>query len=96
MYFTPAYPCINIKFVGFFEDAQRHTFGTVKKGQQRPLSNFTFKFVMKVVASNASSTGFIVEVTPESMGADSSSSESEDASSRYVARYVCVDILTPY
>ena len=69
--------------VGFYEDEESHNFGTVKKGVQCPLSNFTFMFETKIVATNANSTGFIVEVTPESIGGESSDSESEgDASSR--------------
>ena len=72
--------------IGFYDDDENHTFGTLKKKQERPLSNFTFKFVKKIVASHSSSTGFLVEVIPETVGDDSSSSsESEDStSSRYV------------
>ena len=69
--------------VGFYEDEEGHTFGTVKKGVQRPLSNFTFEFVTKIVASNANSTGYIVKVTPESIRSEDNDSESEgDTSSR--------------
>ena len=72
--------------IGFYDDDEKHMFGTLKKKQKRPLSNFTFKFVKKIVASHSSSTGFLVEVIPETVGDDSSSnSESEDTtSSRYV------------
>ena len=72
--------------IGFYDDDGNHTFGTLKKKQKRPLSNFTFKFVKKIVASHSSSTGFLVEVIPETVGDDSSSSssDSEDTtSSRY-------------
>ena len=72
--------------IGFYDDDENHTFGTLKKKQKRPLSNFTFKFVKKIVASHSSSTGFLVEVIPETVSDDSSSSsDSEDTtSSRYV------------
>lgn len=61
------YDICYVKVLGFFKDEERHILGIVKKGAQRPLSNFTFKFKNKIVASNVNSTGFIVEVTLESI-----------------------------
>ena len=58
---------VTCNLVGFFKDEERHILGIVKKGAQRPLSNFTFKFKNKIAASNVNSTGFIVEVTLESI-----------------------------
>jgi hypothetical protein len=51
--------------LGFYDDINSGTFGTVKKGVKRPLSNFNFAFKQKIVASVASSTGYLVEVIPE-------------------------------
>ena len=77
--------------IRFYDDDENHTFGTLKKKQKRPLSNFTFKLVKKIVASHSSSTGFLVEVIPETVGDDSSSSsESEDSTS---SRYVNLNVL---
>lgn len=55
--------------LGFYEDIGR--FGTIRKDTKRPLSNFSFKFQQKVIACNPSSTGYIVEVTPEAGEPDS-------------------------
>lgn len=77
---------------GFFEDEERHVFGTFKKDWKRPLSNFTFQFVTKVVATSASSTGYVVEVTPESITSGSYDSEEEDGISvrySYCTDFVC-------
>ena len=76
--------------IGFYDGDENHTFGTMKMKQKRPLSNFTFKFVKKIVASHSSSTGFLVEVIPETVGDDSTSSESEDSTS---CRYVNPNVL---
>ena len=51
--------------VGFFEDFEKNTFGTQKKGVYRPLSNFVFSFTHKVIACNASSTGYLVNIELE-------------------------------
>jgi hypothetical protein len=78
--------CCTIKpgvLLGFFEDEVKHTFGTLKKDRQRPLSNFTFSFLQRVIAHTASSTGFIVRVTPESIGIEDSDDESEASHTRY-------------
>ena len=40
------------------------TFGTLKRGLKRPLSNFNFEFKVQIIAS-VSSTGYLVEVIPE-------------------------------
>lgn len=66
---------------GFYDDDEKHTFGTVKKDRNRPLSNFTFKFIKKVVSHHSSSTGYLVEVTPEAVGGDSDSDTEESATS---------------
>ena len=51
--------------IGFHDDHVRCTFGIVKKGKYRPLSDFSFNFIMKVTAEVAESTGYIIEVIPE-------------------------------
>ena len=87
------HPLLSLELtVGFYDDDENHTLiGTLKKKQKRPLSNFTFKFVKKIVASHSSSTGFLVEVIPETVGDDSSSSsELEDSTS---SRYVNLNVL---
>ena len=54
--------------IGFYDDFETGTFGTkTKKGAKRPLSNFNFKFKVKMIASDPSSTGYLVEVVPEDM-----------------------------
>ena len=78
--------------IGFYDDDEDHTFGTLKK-QKRPLSNFTFKFVKKIVASHSSSTGFLVEVIPETVGDDSSSSSSSESEDTTSSRYVNPNVL---
>lgn len=63
---------------GYYDDDERHRFGTTnKKGQNRPLSNFSFTFVKKILAVSHASTGYVVEVTPECVGGEESGSESE-------------------
>lgn len=57
--------------IGYYEDEVKHIFGTNKKEVKRPLSNFSFKFVKKVVSVHSASTGFLVEVTPETVGDES-------------------------
>ena len=84
------HPLLSLELtVGFYDDDENHTF--LKKKKKRPLSNFTFKFVKKMVASYSSSTGFLVEVILETVGDDSSSSsELEDSTS---SRYVTLNVL---
>ena len=41
------------------------TFGTLKRGLKRPLSNFNFEFKVQIIASVSSSTGYLEEVIPE-------------------------------
>ena len=57
-------------FIGFYDDIDGGTFGTLKKGVKRPLSNFNFEFKKKIVSSIPSSTGYLVEVVPESLDSD--------------------------
>ena len=49
---------------GFYDDLEGGTFGTLKKGVRRPLSNFNFEFKRMIVATS-SSTGFLVTLIPE-------------------------------
>jgi len=51
--------------IGFHEDCEHHTFGVLKKGVYRPLSDFNFNFIMKVVSEKPVSTGYLVSVTQE-------------------------------
>ena len=37
--------------IGYYDDIEGCTFGTIKKGVRRPLSNFNFTFKGKVIAS---------------------------------------------
>ena len=39
---------------GFYDDLAGGTFGTVKKGIRRPLSNFNFEFCSKIVSTKSS------------------------------------------
>ena len=48
----------------FYDDLEGGTFGTLKKGIRRPLSNFNFLFKCKIIATS-SSTGFLVTIIPE-------------------------------
>lgn len=61
--------------IGFYEDFDNNTFGTSKKGIKRPLSNFTFQFQQKIISSDSISTGYLVEVTPET---DESPTENDE------------------
>lgn len=61
----------------FYDDLDGGTFGTIKRGVNRPLSNFSFKFVSKIVAEDSTSTGYLVEVHPESVG-DTDSDDSDN------------------
>ena len=62
----------------------------MKKGVRRPLSNFAFKFLKKIIADDSKSTGYLVEVNPEQAvdadGSDfyDSDMECDDGSSRSV------------
>ena len=51
--------------LGFYDDMDFGTFGTLKRGLKRPLSNFNFEFKVQIIASVSSSTGYLVEVIPE-------------------------------
>lgn len=71
---SPTYNTIS----GYYDDDEQHRFGTInRKGLNRPLSNFSFKFLKKIVAVDPASTGYVVEVTPEYVGHEDSGSESE-------------------
>ena len=61
----------------FYDDLDGGTFGTIKRGVNRPLSNFSFKFVSKFVAEDSTSTGYLVQVHPESVGETYSSRSPE-------------------
>ena len=72
----------------FYDDVDGGTFGTVKKNARRPLSNFAFKFVTKIIASDSRSTGYLVEVNPESLQgneSDDSMSCDDEQTSRYIS-----------
>lgn len=60
----------------YYDDSE--TFGTLKKDQKHPLSNFSFQFVTKIVAAHSSSTGYIVDVTPERVGGDTTCSSDDE------------------
>ena len=51
--------------IGFHEESTKSTFGILKKGVYRPLSDFNFHFIMKVVSERSTSTGYLVKVLPE-------------------------------
>ena len=51
--------------VGFYEDSNRNTFGIWKKGTYRPLSDFNFNFLMKVLCEKSIGTGYLVSVLQE-------------------------------
>ena len=61
-------------FLVFYDDSDTNTFGTMKKDQKRPLSNFSFDFITKILAADSCSTGYLVDVTPERVGGDSTDS----------------------
>jgi len=67
-------------FTGFYDDNTNNTFGVVKKGVYRPLSDFNFEYIMKVKA-NSTSTGYIIKVTPESFN-------EQETQSRYL--HLCI------
>ena len=71
----------NIYFKGFYNDIDGGTYGTVRKGVKRPLSNFNFNFQKKIISSSPASTGYLVEVIPENVENDSDS-DSEHVFSR--------------
>jgi len=72
---------ITCTYVGFHEDKNQHTFGIVRKGVYRPLSDFNFYYIMKVESEKFVSTGYLVSVYPE---IDETTSREESAS-RYVS-----------
>ena len=51
--------------IGFHEDNEHHTFGIMRKGNYRPLSDFSFHFTMKVISDRSVSTGYLVSVMQE-------------------------------
>ena len=70
-------------YAGFHDDNSSHTFGVMKKGVYRPLSDFNFEFLMKVKALRSCSTGFLIKVTPERINNDEDDGEEhEGVSSR--------------
>ena len=56
---------VSYMIIGFHDDNVRRTFGIVKKGKYRPLSDYSFNFIIKVTAEVTESTGYIIEVMPE-------------------------------
>lgn len=66
--------------IGFHEDVVNSTFGIMKKGTYRPLSDFTFHFLKKVVSEKSASTGYLVKVMPEA-----STPEESERLSRYIS-----------
>jgi hypothetical protein len=67
------FTCITFSLLGtFYDDVHGGTFGTLKKGARRPLSNFNFEYLLRVNAEDSRSTGFLVRVYPE-RSADSDS-----------------------
>lgn len=52
--------------------------------KRRPLSNFDFVFKRKIISSVPSSTGYLVEVTPEVLNRDSEHAEAADSEETYV------------
>ena len=69
--------------LGFYDDFANGTFGTIKKGIKRPLSNFNFKFCSKVISARSSSTGYLVSVIQEREERGDSDIEEEPSSLRY-------------
>lgn len=62
--------------LGFYEDEVAHRFGWRKRGgEEVPQSDFSFKLTAKVVA-NGGSTGYLAEVTPETVGDGGGNSQS--------------------
>ena len=68
----------------FHDDKARHTFGVYqsKEKKYRPASDFSFAIKMSVLASNASSSGYLVDVMQESVHKD------------LVARYLILQMQT--
>ena len=62
--------------LGFYEDAEKCRFGTKPKGKEKPASDFYFEFIAKVAASHPASTGFLVNVFPESNSSEEVDPES--------------------
>ena len=58
-----------------------NTFGVMKKGVYRPLSDFNFEFLLKVNAQKACSTGYLIKVFQEVRQEDNE--EEEEDLSRY-------------
>lgn len=76
------YNYIYYSFIGYYEDEQKCTFGTFKKDRKRPLSNFAFSFLSKVVSQDPASTGFLVKLTPEGVGDEMDSEEDDQTGGR--------------
>ena len=67
----------------FYDDFEGGTFGTVKKGVRRPLSNFALRFLKKIVAQDSKSTGYLVEVNPEEAVNDNSRNSGNNSELEY-------------
>ena len=61
----------------YAEDDEKNTFGKNIKGKYRPRSDFRFDLRMKCLAKDAASTGYIIALCPESLGADVNSDSSQ-------------------
>ena len=70
--------------IGYYDDIEGCTFGTIKKGVRRPLSNFNFTFKGKVIASVPSSTGYLVDIFPESLDKVTDDSDNEEVTTGLV------------
>jgi len=55
-----------------------NTFGVMKKGIYRPLSDFNFKFLLKVNAQKAGSTGYLIKVFREVRHKDDEGDDDEE------------------
>ena len=76
--------CYTFIPIGFYDNIEGGTYGTVKKGVKRPLSNFNQK---KIIST---STGYLVEVIPENVENDSDSDSEHVFSMKGVYRIVIV------
>ncbi len=50
--------------IGFHDDLEENTFGTVKKGKYCPSSDFRFDLVAEVICDCTSSSGYMIDLTP--------------------------------
>ena len=69
-----------------------NTFGVMKKGAYRPLSDFNFEFLLKVNAKKACSTGYLIKVVPETHHRNGRDDEEEEDLSRLVCstKYIII------